>query len=257
MLQKITIYNNKLVTDIFKKIHFSDIFINSDLVENYFIKNEDTLESLSNILYSNIEYSYFNFILNNYQNKFKDYPLEQKILIEYVKQKYSNTSIVLKTTINLSKIKFIGNSTIKYKVLSYDKTFWKLIIEKTMALPTPLHLYDENKNLLGSTSIYNPSYDDYFGLHHFEKDGEIKDPYSTPFVSQNSYIEGYANNELEEYVVTNYSYELQKNDEKRNAILIRPEYIDTIERQYNKIVKGINKGTNILDIPSSIINTIQ
>jgi len=135
MLQKITIYDNKLVTDIFKKIYFSNIFINSDLVENYFIKNEDTLESLSSVLYSNIEYSYFNFILNNYQNKFKDYPLEQKILIEYIKQKYSNTSIVLKTNTNLSKIKFVGNSTKKYKVLSYDKTFWKLIIEKTMTLP--------------------------------------------------------------------------------------------------------------------------
>jgi hypothetical protein len=256
MLQKLTIYNDKLVTDIIKKIYFSDNFVKSNLVDNYFIKDDDTLESLSIALYNNIQYSYFNFILNNYQNKFKDYPIEQSVLNEYIEEKYSNTSIVLKTDINLSNIKFVGNTTSKYKVLSYDKSFWKLTIERTTTLPSTLQLYDENEILLGSTSIYNPSYDDSFGLHHFEKSGEIQDPYSTPFVSQNSYIEGYANGNLEEYVITNYNYELQKNDEKRNALLVRPEFISLIEKQYNKLVKGINKNINILDIPSSTTSSM-
>lgn len=263
MLQKLTIYNDKLITDIFKKIYFSDSFVRSNLVENYFIKDDDSLESLSINLYNNPEYVYYIYILNNYQNIFNDYPLDNKILLEYISNKYSNSSIVLRNddsiSINLSNIKFIGQSTPEYNVISYDKTFNKLIVDRIpngVSFSSGITLFGENNQTLGTISTYNISYDDSYGLHHFEKDGEIQDPYDTPFESNNTYIEGYANNTLEEYVITNYHYELTKNDNKRNSILIRPEYISLIEKEYNKIMKGINKNINILDIPSSTSNSL-
>jgi hypothetical protein len=264
-----TIYNNILITNILKKIYFTDNFIKSNLIENYFIEDEDTPEAISTILYGKPSYSWFILILNNIQNLHESWPIPQNVLLEYSKNKYSTSSIIInplnliQNNINLSNIKYIGNNDVFFEIKNYNKTFSKLITKTKInfslnpLFASSLGLYDNNNNLLTTLySGYRIVYDDLFSIKYFKKNNDIVDPFSEVYLSGPSYIESYSNGESEEYVFTNYNYELEINDEKRNILLIRPEYIDQVYRQYRKIMKGINKSKNILDVSDNNISSL-
>lgn len=258
MLQKypFTIYNNNLITNILQKVYFTDFFKTSNFVENYILKEEDTPELLANLLYNDVEYSWFILLLNDIQNYYEEWPLKYEILIEYINKKYNYTSVVIDPdetkNINLFDIFFIGNQTQKYKVLNYNKNLNKLIINK-ISNTIPIHnlnLYDANNNLIKiiESSKKNISYDDKFGLNYFSKNNNIVSPYDKIFKDNNiTYLKSYANNN-ELFSITNYMYEIEKNDSKRNIILIKPQYMSKIVTEFNLLLKGSSKVNNIFNV---------
>lgn len=264
-----TLYENTLVTDILKRVYFSEEFTKSNLVENYFIEDGDTPESIAYILYGKSEYCWFILTLNIITNKFEEWPISQNILTEYIQNKYSTSSIVInpnvliENNINLSNIKYIKNGNISFEIKTYDKNFSKLITDLKIddslksLLESNISLYNDNNTLLLSlNSNYRIIYDDAFSVHHFIKDNEIVSSFSLLTDNGPSYIESYASGLAEQFVTTNYQYELNINDEKRNILLIRPEYIEQVSRQFRKIMTGINKSQNILEIPSATFSSL-
>lgn len=264
-----TLYDDILITDIFKRLYFSEEFTKSNLVENYFIEDGDTPESIAYILYKKPEYCWYILTLNIITNKFEEWPISQDILSEYIENKYSTSSIVINPNIlkqnnlNLSNIKYIKNSSITFKIKNYDKNLSKLITETKInsslksLFDASIELYDFNNTLLFTlNSNYRIIYEDKFSVHHFENNNETVSSFSSLYTNGPTYIESYSLGLAEEFVITNYQYEINKNDSKRNIILIRPEYIEQVSRQFRKIMTGVKKTQNVLEIPKNIISSL-
>jgi len=266
-----TLYENNLVTDILKRVYFSEEFSRSNLVENYFIEDGDTPESISYSLYGKPEYCWFILNLNVIVNKFDEWPITQNILHESIQNKYPTSSIIINPTtlknnnINLSNIKYIKDSSgsISYQIKNYDKNFSKLITNEKIndlfksTLDSEIKIYNKNNVLvLYLTNDYRIVYDDAFSVHHFENNNEPVGSYIESYYNGPTYLESYASGLSEQFVITNYQYELIRNDDKRNIVLIRPEYIEQVVRQFRKIMTGINKSQNILEIPANTMSSL-
>ena len=129
-----TIYKNTIVTDIFKRIYFSNSFKNSNYVEEYSLQDDDSIESICYLLYNNSRLSFFIWLLNDIQNIYEDLPLNKNIFDKKINEKYNNSSIVINPdeiiNLNFSDVFYVGNENINYSVIDYNKSFSQFIMEK-------------------------------------------------------------------------------------------------------------------------------
>lgn len=266
-----TKYDETIVTDIFKRLYFSDAVKKSTLVENYFVKEKDSPESLSDILYSDPKYSTYILMLNDIKNLYEDWPMSFSIFNDYIDKKYSTSSIVINPNqilnLNFKNVTHIGNNTgLKLKIKSYDKQLCKFITEIKITqniknqLINNIFLYNNNtilKEILqNNTRII---LDDKFSINYFKKNNNIVDPYSFVKNSNISYLTLYSQDpdgNFDVNVITNYSYELEKNDFKRNILLMRPEIISNLDVEIRKIFKNIKNNNNILELPNFIESSL-
>ena len=265
-----TIYDNFLITDIFKRISFSDSFKNSSFVFEYTIKDEDSIMSMSYNYYNTTEYVWYILSINDIQNYFKEYPIKNNIINEFIEDKYPTSSLILnprflyENNINLSKITHIGNDNNKYSIKNYNKSLCKLVTNEQIPegisnfeFINEIYVYlDTGEKILidKDEDGFKLSYLDSFSVHHFEYDQEIVDPFSNIPGTNISFLESFANNENEKYAIINYSYEIKNNDDKRKILFINSNLISTLNKQYKQIMSGIKKDTNVLNIPSYLSN---
>lgn len=265
-----TIYDNFLITDIFKRISFSDSFKNSSFVFEYTIKDEDSIMSMSYNYYNTTEYVWYILSINDIQNYFKEYPIKNNIINEFIEDKYPTSSLILnprflyENNINLSKITHIGNDNNKYSIKNYNKSLCKLVTNEQIPegisnfeFINEIYVYlDTGEKILidKDEDGFKLSYLDSFSVHHFEYDQEIVDPFSNIPGTNISFLESFANNENEKYAIINYSYEIKNNDDKRKILFINSDLISTLNKQYKQIMSGIKKDTNVLNIPSYLSN---
>jgi len=265
-----TIYDNFLITDIFKRISFSDSFKNSSFVFEYTIKDEDSIMSMSYNYYNTTEYVWYILSINDIQNYFKEYPIKNNIINEFIEDKYPTSSLILnprflyENNINLSKITHIGNDNNKYSIKNYNKSLCKLVTNEQIPEGISnfefineicVYLETGEKILIDKDEDgFKLSYLDSFSIHHFEYDQEIVDPFSNIPGTNISFLESFANNENEKYAIINYSYEIKNNDDKRKILFINSDLISTLNKQYKQIMSGIKKDTNVLNIPSYLSN---
>jgi len=265
-----TIYDNFLITDIFKRISFSDSFKNSSFVFEYTIKDEDSIMSMSYNYYNTTEYVWYILSINDIQNYFKEYPIKNNIINEFIEDKYPTSSLILnprflyENNINLSKITHIGNDNNKYSIKNYNKSLCKLVTNEQIPegisnfeFINEIYVYlDTGEKILidKDEDGFKLSYLDSFSIHHFEYDQEIVDPFSNIPGTNISFLESFANNENEKYAIINYSYEIKNNDDKRKILFINSNLISTLNKQYKQIMSGIKKDTNVLNIPSYLSN---
>jgi len=265
-----TIYDNFLITDIFKRISFSDSFKNSSFVFEYTIKDEDSIMSMSYNYYNTTEYVWYILSINDIQNYFKEYPIKNNIINEFIEDKYPTSSLILnprflyENNINLSKITHIGNDNNKYSIKNYNKSLCKLVTNEQIPEGISnfefineicVYLETGEKILIDKDEDgFKLSYLDSFSIHHFEYDQEIVDPFSNIPGTNISFLESFANNENEKYAIINYSYEIKNNDDKRKILFINSNLISTLNKQYKQIMSGIKKDTNVLNIPSYLSN---
>jgi len=265
-----TIYDNFLITDIFKRISFSDSFKNSSFVFEYTIKDEDSIMSMSYNYYNTTEYVWYILSINDIQNYFKEYPIKNNIINEFIEDKYPTSSLILnprflyENNINLSKITHIGNDNNKYSIKNYNKSLCKLVTNEQIPEGISnfefineicVYLETGEKILIDKDEDgFKLSYLDSFSIHHFEYDQEIVDPFSNIPGTNISFLESFANNENEKYAIINYSYEIKNNDDKRKILFINSDLIGRLNKQYKQIMSGIKKDTNVLNIPSYLSN---
>lgn len=243
-----TIYKNTVVTDIFKRIYFSNSFKNSNYVEEYSLQDDDSVESVCYLLYKNSRLSFFIWLLNDIQNIYEDLPLNKNIFNKKINEKYNNSSIVINPdeiiNLNFSDVFYVGNQNINYSVIDYNKSFSQFIMEKipNTIFNNSISLKNKNKDIILTLNSenYNLSYENKFGLHHFKNNTDYYvSPYDFPFENQNTtYLKNYATTNDEQFTETNILFENKINDDKRNILLIKPEKISDIVTEFNRLLIG-------------------
>jgi hypothetical protein len=263
-----TLYQNVAVTDILKRVYFSDSFKRSNLVEEYTLKDDDIPESIAYLLYSNPDYNWLILNLNSIKNRIDEWPLQEKILKRKIKEQFNTSSIYLnyqKITNDLfTKIKYVRWDGTPVKIQKYNIQFFELITENQLEqeqIGQDIDLLDENLEILttlleqeNGIKNYRVVFDNQFSIHHFEdKLDEYLDPYSID--SENPFANlllGYINGERESLVITNFQQKLNENDKKRDIILIRPEVVPDIVSRLKTILKGISKEINVFSIDENL-----
>lgn len=249
-----TNYDGISVTDILKRFKFSDEFLKSSFVENYTLKEEDSPESLAYLLYKDPKMSWLVLLLNNMSDRNTDWPYSYRNMERVLEKKYKGTSFFIQDedlNFVLSDSSYISVLGEEYQIKSFDRTFNKITLEQPNSLLTSgdiVYIYKSNGDLLASPQIGRVVYDDKFSLHHFEVSGEYLDPRELNVEENSTYLRQYIEGFAEQYVVSNMVYELNKNDEKRNIILLVPEQLQNVLSFIKKVFDSSNKNLNIINI---------
>lgn len=267
-----TLYQNVAVTDILKRVYFSDSFKRSNLVEEYRINDDDIPESLAYLLYSNPDYNWLILNLNSIKNRVDEWPLQEKIFKKKIREQFNSSSIYLNyqkiNTELFTKIKYVqwfGSSSV-VKIQKYNIQFFELItkneLDPEQITTGDLTLFDSEMNPLitlpeqenNSKKNYRVVFDNQFSIHHFEnKSEEYLDPYSID--SEDTFsnlLLGYINGERESLVITNFQQKLNENDKKRDIVLIRPEVVPDIVSRLKTILRGVSREINVFSIDENL-----
>lgn len=255
-----TIYQNKLVTDILKKVKFTDGFKKSLYVENYTVKEEDSPESLSFYLYNDTTFSWIILNLNDIADRNTEWPYSYLNMEKIIQNKYSGSSVFIpESNINFSfsDVSSISKDGSVYAISSYDRSINKLT---TSSRITDISIDDQvtvtfKDNTTQNVVLGRVVYDDSFSLHHFQDSfGEYLDPRGQDNADQDyevvcdNCLNGYINGSSELYTITNRDYELQLNDEKRQILLMRPEYFSPLMNKMKNLFEKVEKNSNVFDI---------
>lgn len=259
-------YNLKEVSNILIRFDFLNLFTEQQFIDNYYINDHDTPETLSLTHYGNSKHSWVILLLNGYFNRELDWPMSSGRLQLHLDKKYDYSSIFFlegidtspgtdmplepNITFSFSKIKYLRYGLNDYTIKSYDRTFNRLDISQK--LPTSLgttdniHLLDENKRVLveGET-IDRILYESGHAIHHFE-DSDKNTLNVRDFIA--AYINSDPNPVLEEKVVTNIQYEEAINDDKRRIILLKPEYFPIFMSRIKNILESVEDRKSIENV---------
>lgn len=255
-----TEYNGVLVTDILKRFQFSDKYRKSSFVENYTVKDGETPEALAFYLYKDANYSWVILMLNNITDRNSEWSYSYRDLQNILKNKYSGSSLFYQdVTFSIQKAHTLKAGQITYLVKSIDRNFNKIVtFDKVTIVPgQKITLYDIDGKLLGPRSgsaeitITRVVYEDLYSIHHFEQNGLYIDPRQDD-VGTSTLISQYVNGEAEEYVVSNFNYELNVNDKKREIILAQENQIEPILESIQRLFLNVNKSNDILQIRQTV-----
>lgn len=155
-------------------------------------------------------------------------------------------------------------------VLSWDPNLWKLVVEPAdgifrlqgdaakvdvsigqlgpvndpLALPRDIRCTNSEGDEI-SASLLRLTDDNKYALHHFESEsGEEISCWHVPSGSASPLIERYicgrqeviATNEGVYSIVTNHSFEDRRNETKRNIRIMKPNYLDPLLREFNRLM---------------------
>ena len=238
---KITIPDNdslKVITDISSTINISENIKNTNLCFPYNIQDGDSPESISNSVYDSQVFSWVILLINGIKNIHTDWPLSSVSFENYFKSKYDGTStLFLKLdsikTYNIKKGDMIcisGSQEDSAEVIEWDASLSKLVIKASD------HKFEKNNKiaLLSSNAeigiigrVVNYSV---HALHHFESQGQYIDPLL-------GNLKSYVHDGSNENVVTVYDYELMVNDKKRKIFIVKNDYLKTILKDYNNVMR--------------------
>ena len=162
-----------------------------------------------------------------------------------------------------------GNQLARATITAWDPDLWKIEIDniqgvfrlqgeaarvdaltgQPIVISDPLALARDIRctNSQGqeiSASLLRITDDNQYSLHHFvNKSGETISPWYIPKDSSSPLIERYVVGRQEAIdtqegtysIVTNWSYEEEKNDSKRNIRVMKPNYIDPLLRELSRV----------------------
>lgn len=272
-----SIYQNTLVTDILRKFKISDRAKKSTIVENYRVREEDTPESLAHLLYKDTRLAWMILMLNDIKDRHNEWPYTYSVLSQKIENKYATSALYFydsdfSQTLPITKINTITVDGELLEIDHIDPNFNKIVTKQKLSsninTSTDLYLTFKGYNILGIKNPRRVVYEDKFSLHHFEDaDGIWIDPRSSilpnsEYTEQGSYLYHYINSEnlgadVEQFVVTNQDYEYKTNDDKRDIILLQPEYKDQLISKINRIFQNTNKDSNVLEMENELFGDIS
>ena len=258
----ITIYDGKLVTDILKKVQFTDGFRKSSYVENYLINEDDTPESLAFYLYNNPSLSWIILSLNSLMDRNNEWPYPYSVMEKIISNKYAGSSIFLRDPVidfSFSDIYSISKTT-TYLVSEYDRSLNKIVtstqITNISSGDTITITFKDGTSK--QVVVGRVVYDDSYSLRYFEDNEQnLIDPRGSDDASIeyesicDACLLGYINGENELYAVTNRTYELKINDDKRHVLIMRPEFLPQLMGRLKSLFERLNKSSNIIDVQNS------
>lgn len=212
-LDDTNINNVQLVTNILARSTFlKEIVDNTAIYYEYQMKDTDTPEIIADKIYNNPTRHWIVLLFNKILNPQYEFPLEQSSLEEYVKNKYNQTLEQSQTTIHHYELIVIQSSL--YNGFESSSTVSKYTVnEDTVNFTT---------GALGNRSVPNTA-DTYLDL-------------GDQTISMGSGVTININQRVR--AVSNYTYELELNEERRTIKLIDVKYITKIEDEFRRLMQN-------------------
>ena len=237
-------YNNNLLTNILIRFNLKNDY--SLISDFYKIKESDTPESLSFDKYENTKYSWCILTLNNMFNKYIDWPMKTNILSDLTNSVYNYSCVFIPE----SEITFIFSSVYKIK---YNQNYYIIkstnrdlnvlnlqnkITKSNLKINDVVDLYDKNNIKIKTVGIGRVVYDAAYSLNHFQDSSKlILDNRSNNYI--NTYINQTISQNNQNLIRTNFDTEYDKNENKRNIILLKKEYISIYENDIKTLINNI------------------
>ena len=216
--------NNKpiIITDFLRRVSLSDKFrINTVFLDEYLVKDGETPEMVSNIFYGKPEYHWIILMVNDITNPREEWPILDAKVTDLVYLKYDfkitvpdgseYTANDVITSDNDGK--FLVSKVID-NVVHMRSQVGKILLTSSNTLT---NVTTETEDLT-ITSIIDPEED----VHHY---------YDTEL----GYIvdEDYS---VHTIPVNNYTYESERNDEKRAIKVLNGSYVETVAREFTDLI---------------------
>ena len=192
------------VTNIISRFGFEQqLKDNSTVFYEYNIQESDTPEIIAHKYYGNPEYHWIVLLFNDIIDPQYDWPLQYSQLISFVNSKYTANGAA-NTTVQtgLAWAMNVNNVHSYYKIVKRTSADGTVIEEK---LQVDANTYAN----VAATS-------------------------STITLQSGNIITQTISKEKKTY----YEYEMETNEEKRNIILLKPEFIPQVEKEFKKVIKA-------------------
>ena len=216
--------NNKpiIITDFLRRVALSEKFrFNTVALDDYLVKDGETPEMISNLFYGKPDYHWVILMANDITNPREEWPILDAKVTDLVYQKYDfvigvpsgaayNANDVITSdndgTFLVSKV--VGNNVYLRSQVG------KIVLTTSNTLNNTT---EETENLVIS-SVTDPEE----GIHHY---------YDTEL----GYIvdEDFSNDTIP---VSNYTYEVEKNDAKRNVKILNLAYVEQVVREFTDLI---------------------
>ena len=201
--------NYELMTNIFKRMGFIQRLLgNTSTYYEYIIKDFELPEHLAEKVYGNPEAHWIILLANNIVNPYSDWPMNSVVFINYIIDKYGS----------------IENSQITYhhyeKVISREESLSGIITE------TRIRVNEAELTSNLASSLSDIPYDTYENL----TDATDYNAYN---MENGTTVTQIINRDR----ISNYDYELDLNESKRNIKLIKPKYYQQIQLEFESLVK--------------------
>ena len=204
--------NVNLVTNILARSTFlKDITNNIDVSYEYQIQETDTPEVIAHKAYGDAYRSWIVLLFNNILNPYYDWPMKSPVLDEYIQNKYGQTLDQAKDTIHhyeqeLRKVTTsqgltTSDITETYVIGEYELNYTTNAVT-ARALPTVA-----DTSLYVSTDTIN---------------------YETSVLTITTVNKA----------VSNYTYELEENEKRRNIRILDPRYVQRVENEFKEIMSN-------------------
>jgi hypothetical protein len=198
----------RTVTNLIARFAFEDsLKNNSAAFYEYNIKESDTPEIIASKFYGNPERHWIVLLYNNIIDPQWDWPMQSRVLNEYIDKKYSSSEYAdtANTSVSgLSWAKSQSNVQAYYKVIT-KKTFDAITVEKFEV--DQITYEDDEKMETGSNIDY-----------------QLQDGTSV-------------NIKITKETKTYYDYENEENEKRRTIKLLKTEFVSIIEKEFKRVVK--------------------
>jgi len=215
------------ITDVFRKIKIDPQFLDDITFYTYYnIKNGERPDNVSYKLYGKIDYHWTFNLLNPWLLDIrKDWPMNNLELEDYVFEKYSYSVLMisdraLATKYSVGEIVQGLASDAQGRIIKKDPNLGYLVISKTNSKS-----FSDGELILGKTTgDYLPTQGErkqYNAPHHYEVGGNVVDRFVVGALP-----------------ITNYEYEIEKNESNTRIKVIRPELIQAVAEKFIQTISS-------------------
>ena len=217
----------RTITDLFRKIRIDPKFLDDITFYTYYIiKNGERPDIVSYRLYGKIDYHWTFGLLNPWLlDVRRDWPMNNVELEDFVFAKYNKDIIMISDVALATKYK-VGEtvqglaSGATATIISKDPNLGYLVVKKTNS-----RAFTSGELLLGQMSgdylALQSERKEYNAPHHFElSDGSVVDRCK-----------------VGAHPITNFEYEIQKNENNTKIKVIRPELVQIVSEKFIDTIK--------------------
>lgn len=204
--------NQQAVTNILARSTFlKEVANNTSMYFQYQVKESDTPEIVADKIYGDPYRSWIVLLFNNIINPSYDWPMNNDVLENYIVSKYQQPLETAKTTIHHYEKEITNTITRNGLIVNVD------------VIKLALTEYGYNFSSNSITNIVLPTV----------ADTTVDDSTETT-----SLAGGYLRTSVTKHrAVSNYTYEINVNEQKRTIRLLDPAYAQQVEEEFKKIMR--------------------
>ena len=205
--------NNQAVTNIFARSTFiRNIANNSSVYFKYQIQDSDTPEVIAHKIYGDPYRSWIVLLFNSYINPSYEFPLKEDSLNDYIVNKYKQTVLDAKQTIH-----------------HYEKEITKILSHNGIEVSKEINKYqlsdkelNYRTNVLSNTALPDVA------------DTSISVGTERLYLGHAKFLTMITTHRA----VSNYTYELIENENRREIRLLDPVYVSQIENEFKQLMSN-------------------